>query len=52
MLAAGFIVWKETLMRHRHTAMLTALLTAALTSLAAAQQTAPDSTHLQRDIPN
>ena len=37
-------------MRHRHTAMLTALMTAAVTSLAAAQQSAPDSTHQQRAI--
>jgi hypothetical protein len=37
-------------MRHRPIATLAAVLTAALTSLAAAQQTAPDSTHLQRDM--
>jgi hypothetical protein len=37
-------------MRHRSIATLAAVLTAALTSLAAAQQTAPDSTHLQRDM--
>ena len=37
-------------MRHRHIATLAAVLTAALTSLAAAQQAAPDSSHLTRAI--
>lgn len=37
-------------MRHRPIATLAAVLTAALTSLAAAQQAAPDSSHLTRAI--
>jgi hypothetical protein len=35
-------------MRYRHAATLASLMTAALTSLAAAQQAAPDSTHQAR----
>jgi hypothetical protein len=37
-------------MRFRHTATLAGLMTAAVTSLAAAQQAAPDSTHQARAV--